>query len=98
MLRDFASYDHGAPQIDEQELETPSELKQIVHYSKVSYIQVGRPCILYPIDHPSQLVSNKKPVATSYVQGANAISGEIETQNTRYLPSKEAKTPYFTLD
>jgi hypothetical protein len=91
------SYDFGAPCVDDQECEIDSENKRIVHYSKVHYIEVGRPCILEPVDHPSPLVSNLKPVTTSYVQGANSDSGWIETQNIVYRPASGVKPPFFVL-
>lgn len=60
-------------------------MKPIVHCHKVKGfdIRLGCSAIVKPIDHPSRLVSNQKPVITSKVI-ALSIDG-FETENTMYV-------------
>jgi hypothetical protein len=58
--------------------------KQIVHYEELaSDIQVGYPAMVYPIDHPSEYVSNKQWAMTSPVVEIGDC-GTFWTQNTEY--------------
>jgi len=65
--------------------------KQTVHYdlSKGTNIKIGNCAQVYPLDHPSALVSNKTLVITSEVMSYNKESGVFETQNTMYVPQDE---------
>lgn len=63
--------------------------KPVVHYKQGSLLFMGEcnPCILQPVDHPSgYAVTNKKPALTSLVLSYDAVTGQIETENTVYLP------------
>jgi hypothetical protein len=91
MLLDAESLDHGAPMISEGDA-------SVVRYTKVLYLEVGRPAILIPVDHPSPYVVNGRPCTTSFVQGANSDNGEIETKNTVYKPAPQLDPPYFILE
>lgn len=54
---------------------------------KILYdVKVGANCYLFPIDHPSVLVSNESIVRTSPVLNFDEDTGEIETHNTIYVP------------
>jgi hypothetical protein len=58
--------------------------KKVVHYSNEtdSYIQLGRPAIVKPIDHPDkERVSSNLPIQTSTVIVV-FDDGEFETKNT----------------
>lgn len=60
-------------------------MKPVVHYkSAEGKILVGNPAIVRPIDHPSDMVSNKKHVLTSPVIKHDEDTGSFETENTRY--------------
>jgi len=62
-------------------------MKKIVHYRALaSDIRFGAPVLLYPIDHPSDLVSNTKMARTSPVELIEE-DGVFETRNTRYVPA-----------
>ena len=63
-------------------------MKPVVHYEKDSNsaIYKGAQVYLKPLDHPSDLVSNKAVARTSPVQ-AVFDDGIFETLNTRYEPS-----------
>ena len=62
--------------------------KPIVQYdpSKGSYINVGESAFVFPIDHPSLLVSNTKFISTSEVIICDTTTGVFETLNTEYVP------------
>lgn len=51
-------------------------------------IQVGQPAFVYPIDHPSSLVSNKSLVRTSPV--VKSYPSGFETENTIYWYEHES--------
>lgn len=58
--------------------------KPIVRYRQALVeVVLGRPALVEPIDHPSELVSNNKPVWTSDVVGITL--GGFETRNTQYV-------------
>jgi len=61
--------------------------KRIVHYrlDKEHRISIGRPALIYPIDHSSPYVTNTKAVITSTVIVVRP-DGEFETMNTIYRP------------
>lgn len=60
--------------------------KKVVHYtpSELQLISKGVPALVFPVDHPSPLVSNTKMVKTSLVHSYNPTTGEFETLNTIY--------------
>ena len=60
--------------------------KPVVSYlpSKYDVIKVGVPAFVFPMDHPSELVSNTQMIQTSTVVAYDKIDGSFETQNTRY--------------
>ena len=62
--------------------------KPVVHYipNKYQMICTGTSAYVWPIDHPSDLVSNTKPITTSKVIKYDRASGEFETMNTLYKP------------
>ena len=68
--------------------------KPIVHYSKLfSYPEVDCRCIVQPVDHPGEFVSNTKPAITSTVVAVfhneqDRTKPTFETKNTRYVPSE----------
>jgi hypothetical protein len=45
------------------------------------------------VDHPSELVSNTELVMTSAVVSFDPATGEFETRNSCYVPSKGASWP-----
>lgn len=62
---------------------------RIVHYmaNRMSYIKVGEPAIVFPINHPDTvLVSNHKEVTTSPVRALDAATGVFVTENSCYVP------------
>lgn len=63
--------------------------KTIVHYdvSKSHAISEGHGAYIFPVDHPSNLVSNSAYCFTSTVVKYDPISGEFETENTLYKPA-----------
>ena len=65
-------------------------MKPVVRY-KIAYgkISVGTPAIVFPIDHPSELVSNTNPALTSTVIRVGE-NGEFETKNTIYKLEESA--------
>ena len=66
-----------------------AEEKKVVHYKNTPIIVNGH-AFLWPVDHPDgDNVSNTKQVRTSLIVSYDKVSGEIETQNTVYLPVKE---------
>lgn len=71
----------------------PLEFKPIVHYEKndnlMSQVQVGKPAVLFPVDHTSPFVSNTMLALTSRVVSFDPLTGEIETENTCYIPQPE---------
>ena len=66
------------------------EPKRIVHYdaSMPSQIMLGIGALVWPVDHTSDLVSNKKPVLTSVVIKYDG-EGCFETMNTLYIPVRK---------
>lgn len=68
----------------------PQTPKPVVQYrpDKEFYIKMGEPALVFPVDHQSDLVSNKKHVLTSPVVQFNPIEGGFETMNTVYVPYK----------
>lgn len=61
--------------------------KPVVRYRSkpMEKLVVGWPAYVYPIDHPSDLVSNTKLIRTSPVVSIGPRLGEFETENTRYV-------------
>lgn len=61
--------------------------KRIVRYKTGpgQYIRVGKQAVIWPIDHYSELVSNEKAVVTSIVISYDTVTGNFETQNTKYV-------------
>jgi hypothetical protein len=58
--------------------------KPIVRYRQALLeIVLGRPALIEPIDHPSELVSNTTSAWTSDVVGLTL--GGFETRNTQYV-------------
>lgn len=66
--------------------------KPTVRYtpSQMDYINVGQGACVFPVDHPSDLVTNQRVCHTSTVLWYDNITGEFETKNTKYVPVKEA--------
>lgn len=64
-------------------------MKTTVRYRQnlLDSIRVGGRAIVVPIDHPN--CSNKGPVLTSIVEHYDPITGEFETENSRYVPCRE---------
>jgi hypothetical protein len=61
-------------------------VKQIVYYSGLaSDLTVGQSALVYPVDHPSEWVSNKEIAQTSTVE-AILDCGVFRTSNTEYRP------------
>ncbi len=61
--------------------------KPVVHYRALSgSVRVGQPALVYPVDHPGDLVSNSQFARTSTVLHYRRASGEFETLNTVYRP------------
>lgn len=59
-------------------------MKPVVKYrASLLDIVVGLPALVEPIDHPSPLVTNTKPVYTSNVVGITPRG--FETENTVYV-------------
>ena len=56
-------------------------------YSEFKHIMVGFPAMVYPLDHPSHLVSNSEIVETSKV--LNIDGRTFETENTIYVGVEE---------
>ena len=65
-------------------------MKPTVHYdaSKSSFITVGAPASVFPLDHPSPHVRNTREAITSRVI-RKEDDGTFETQNTIYVPRKD---------
>jgi hypothetical protein len=63
--------------------------KPFVRYipAEDQFIRVGFSACVFPIDHTSELVSNKIKIITSIVGNYNKESGRFETQNTVYIPT-----------
>lgn len=63
-------------------------MKPVVHYQndKDHFIEAGRGAFVFPVDHPSDRISNIKLIQTSTVQTHNKETGEFETLNTCYRP------------
>lgn len=67
--------------MDTQDIVSP---KKVVRYSDfITSIEVGMKTIVYPIDHPSPYVTNKKPCLTTIV--VKLFPDGFETLNTRYI-------------
>lgn len=65
------------------------KVKPVVNYvaSPHNQIVVGSRAIIIPINHPDMdNVSNNGPVLTSPVVKYCPLTGEFETENTRYQP------------
>lgn len=62
--------------------------KPFVRYKPTEdqFIRVGFSAFVFPVDHTSELVSNKTKVITSIVVNYNKETGRFETQNTVYIP------------
>jgi hypothetical protein len=62
--------------------------KPIVHYqpSNDDHIKLNESALVYPTDHWSYLVSNKRIVHTSMVVYYDRATGVFETMNTIYKP------------
>lgn len=60
--------------------------KPLVHYKELFSCEVGARAFVVPVDHPSSQVSNTQCVLTTPVVAFDALTGEFETQNTRYSP------------
>ena len=63
--------------------------KPVVHYapSKDDMIVSGMSAYVFPVDHPSDYVSNETAVRTSTVVVVHE-DGSFETKNTLYKPLK----------
>ena len=61
--------------------------RKVVYYipSEDDTIVKEYPACVFPVNHPGDLVSNKKYVITSKVQTVYR-NGEFETENTHYIP------------
>ena len=61
-----------------------------VHYdpSKPTFIKVGKPAAVYPLDHPSPFVSNMTVAHTTRVTSYNPETGVFVTRNTKYVPKE----------
>ena len=66
-------------------MEETLKIKPIVQYlpSNFNVIKKGKRAYIFPIDHPSGLVSNDTMVITSPVVEVGATY--FETENTRYI-------------
>jgi hypothetical protein len=62
--------------------------KPVVRYDTFLPFKIvaGESALVFPVDHPSPLVSNGKFITTSRVMYHNKTTGVFETQNTRYIP------------
>lgn len=87
----------GPPMINtiKQQLRLPMpNSKKIVRYTpdnsliKLERIRTGYPAFLFPVDHPGPHVTNTTLVRTSPVLRVDVDTGEIETENTIYVPEK----------
>lgn len=60
--------------------------KPIVHFKGEPHfpLELGKGAYVYPVDHPSDLVSNTKLVYTSDVIAIHS-DGSFETKNTHYI-------------
>jgi hypothetical protein len=60
----------------------------VIYNPKVlfTHIEEGTSAYVFPLDHPSSLVSNTAVVRTSKVISYNKETGEFETMNTKYVP------------
>lgn len=64
-----------------------SSQKPVVRYRAISgSIRVGSPALVFPVDHPGDLVSNRQLARTSPVLNYRRATGEFETLNTVYRP------------
>lgn len=59
--------------------------KPTVRYTAVAELKIGYGTWIWPVDHPSSLVSNKGVATTSPVLKIEA-GGKFETENTIYVP------------
>jgi hypothetical protein len=64
--------------------------KRVVHYlpDEVTQIFIGMGALVKPVDHESDLVSNKKYVLTSVVIKCDD-DGSFETLNSLYVPIRQ---------
>ena len=72
--------------------------KQQVRFTEVYQVKVGGRALVYPVDHPSDLVSNESYASTSPVVSViydkNGDVVEFETMNTHYI--RKDATPQTT--
>ena len=69
--------------------------KPVVHYRELCFPPViGESAALYPVDHPSPYVSNTRVATTSAVVSYDEATGELETENTIYMPTEAALRSY----
>ena len=66
------------------------KIKQVVHYSDLLEVYIGKRAVVIPVDHPSPLVENGRIAYTTKVMSiTTSKSGKIkefETLNTIYKP------------
>lgn len=73
-------------------------VKPVVKYVDIVLpVRIGGSAVLWPVNHPSGLVSNRKAVITSPVVAVSMTERglQVETRNTMYVPSPE--TPLMTV-
>jgi hypothetical protein len=63
-----------------------AKAKPLVHYKQLVLCKMGSGALVVPVDHPSELVSNRGPIYTSPVVDGPDVEGRFETANTRYAP------------
>lgn len=63
--------------------------KPMVGYKNVEHLELGQSALVFPVDHPSPLVSNKKWILTSPVIKIEDDGQVFETLNTIYAPYEE---------
>lgn len=68
-------------------------MKPVVRYKALAVCKVGDEALVFPLDHPGNRVSNAKVARTSRVVRYDRRSGEFETENTRYVPTEDARHP-----
>lgn len=69
-----------------REPEISAKAKPLVHYKQLVLCKLGSGALVVPVDHPSELVSNRGPIYTSPVVDGPDGEGRFETANTRYAP------------
>lgn len=65
--------------------------KPVVYYhpDPLDLIMVGKSAFITPVNHYGSLVSNTTVVRTSTVIVHDPVTGEFETRNTVYVPTKQ---------